>query len=199
MRTWQDFVRVIVAHPGRPLPLEIARDGQRLTLEVTPAAEAELNDAGERVPVGRLGVYPQIDLIHERYGPGEALVYGAEQTWGYSKMIVGFLGRLFSGQESPRSLGGPIAIGQLSGQTARLGLEAFLSFLAIFSINLAILNLLPIPILDGGQLVFLGVEAVRGRPLSVEQRLRLSHVGLIIVVGIMVWAMTNDVLRFLGI
>jgi regulator of sigma E protease len=71
--------------------------------------------------------------------------------------------------------------------------------MALLSVNLAVLNLLPIPVLDGGQLLFIGVEAVRGRPLSIEQRLRLSHVGLIIVVGIMVWAITNDFLRFFGI
>jgi len=94
-----------------------------------------------------------------------------------------------------RSLGGPLAIGQISGETARLGLDAFLSFLAIFSINLAIFNLLPIPILDGGHLLFIAIEAVRGRPLSVEQRIRFSHVGMILVVGLMVWAITNDILR----
>ncbi|HEV2132520.1 MAG TPA: site-2 protease family protein, partial [Longimicrobiaceae bacterium] len=165
----------------------------------TPRPVADLDPAGERVSIGRLGVAPDIAVIHRTYGPGGSLVYGVERTWGFSRLIVGFLGGLITGDESPRNLGGPIAIGQLSGQAARLGLEPFLSFLAIFSINLAILNLLPIPILDGGQLLFLGVEAVRGRPLSVEQRLRLSHLGLIIVVGIMVWAMTNDVLRVFGI
>jgi regulator of sigma E protease len=78
-------------------------------------------------------------------------------------------------------------------------METFFTFMSLLSVNLAVLNLLPIPVLDGGQLLFLLVEAVRGRPLSVEQRLRLSHVGLIIVVGIMVWAITNDFLRFFGI
>ena len=78
-------------------------------------------------------------------------------------------------------------------------METFFQWMALLSINLAVLNLLPIPVLDGGQLLFIGVEAVRGRPLSIEQRLRLSHVGLIIVVGIMVWAITNDFLRLFGI
>ncbi len=80
-----------------------------------------------------------------------------------------------------------------------MGAEAFLGFLAMFSLNLAILNLLPIPVLDGGHLLFMGIEAVRGRPLSTEQRMRLSQVGLFVIVGIMVWAMTNDVLRVFGI
>ncbi len=199
IRVWSEMVRIISAHPGQPLPLEIERGGQRISLTVTPRPVADLNEAGERVSIGRLGVAPDIQVIHRTYGPGGSLLYGVERTWGFSTLILSFLGGLVTGDESPRNLGGPIAIGQLSGQAARLGLEPFLSFLAIFSINLAILNLLPIPILDGGQLLFLGVEAVRGRPLSVEQRLRLSHLGLIIVVGIMVWAMTNDVLRVFGI
>ena len=109
------------------------------------------------------------------------------------------LGDLFTGEASPRSLGGPLTIGQISGETARAGLEYMFQWMALLSVNLAVLNLLPIPVLDGGQLLFLFVEAVRGRPLSIEQRLRLSHVGLIIVVGIMVWAITNDFLRIFGI
>jgi regulator of sigma E protease len=132
-------------------------------------------------------------------GPVEAIGRGATITWQTSAAIVALLGDLFTGEASPRSLGGPLAIGQLSGQAARGGGEAFFQFMALLSINLAVLNLLPIPVLDGGQLLFLGVEAVRGKPLSVEQRLRLANVGIILVVGIMVWAITNDFLRFFGI
>ena len=85
------------------------------------------------------------------------------------------------------------------GEVARLGLEAFLGFMALFSINLAVLNLLPIPVLDGGHLMFLTVEALRGRPLSLESRMRLSQVGFVIVMAIMVWALANDVLRLFGV
>ncbi len=114
-------------------------------------------------------------------------------------MIVGLLGDLFTGAASPRSLGGPLAIGQISGQAASLGLEMFLRWMALLSVNLAVLNLLPIPVLDGGQLLFLGVEGVRGRALSRGAAHAAFHVGLIIVVGIMVWAIANDFLRFFGI
>ena len=95
--------------------------------------------------------------------------------------------------------GGPILIGKLSGQVARAGLEQFLGFMALFSVNLAVLNLLPIPVLDGGHLMFLGWEAIRGKPLSLENRMRLSQVGFFIVIAIMVWALSNDVLRLFGI
>jgi regulator of sigma E protease len=150
----------------------------------------------KRVPVGKIGVErPNADMVRRPIGPAEAVARGWQQTWGSAGAIVEVLGRLVTGGESMRSLGGPLAIGQISGETARLGLDAFLSFLAIFSINLAIFNLLPIPILDGGHLLFIAIEAVRGRPLSVEQRIRFSHVGMILVVGLMVWAITNDILR----
>jgi regulator of sigma E protease len=98
---------------------------------------------------------------------------------------------------SARNLGGLITIGEASGQTARMGLYAFVSFMALLSVNLAILNLLPIPILDGGHLMFMAIEAVRGRPLSVESRIRLSHVGLLIVIALMLWANGNDIVRLI--
>ena len=113
-------------------------------------------------------------------------------------MIVGFVVDLFTGGVSPRSLGSIIAIGEASGTAASMGLEMFLGFMALFSINLAILNLLPIPILDGGHLVFLAIEAIRGRALSIEQRMRWSQVGLVVILGIMVLALSNDILRLFG-
>jgi regulator of sigma E protease len=114
-------------------------------------------------------------------------------------LILGFLRDLVTGGVSPRSMGSIITIGQVSGQAASAGMDVFLRFMALFSVNLAVLNLLPIPILDGGHLVFLAIEAVRGRALSVEQRIRWSNVGFLIVMGIMVWALGNDILRVFGL
>jgi regulator of sigma E protease len=199
VRAWSEFVAIVRARPGETVELRIERDGQPMTLQPVADAERELSDEMERVEIGRLGVAPQQQILFRRMGLGPALGYGLETTWSTSVMIVNLVGDLFTGKASPRALGGPLAIGQLSGQAARYGLEMFLQWMALLSVNLAVLNLLPIPVLDGGQLLFIGVEAVRGRPLSIEQRLRLSHLGLIIVVGIMVWAITNDFLRFFGI
>jgi regulator of sigma E protease len=111
------------------------------------------------------------------------------------ELLLTTLRDLFTGELSPRNLGGLLAIGEASGQSAEQGPWEYLAFLAFLSVNLAVLNLLPIPILDGGHLMFLAIEAVRGRPLSLEARIRLSHVGLIIVVGLMLWANGNDVVR----
>lgn len=199
IRSWTEFVDIIRAHPGREVPLVVQREGAEVELTVTPEPAQERNISGDAIEVGRLGVAQQLELDHRDVGPVEALRQGWEVTWGTSASIVRLLGDLFTGDASPRSLGGPLTIGQISGETARAGMEVMLQWMALLSVNLAVLNLLPIPVLDGGQLLFLLVEAVRGRPLSVEQRLRLSHVGLIIVVGIMVWAITNDFLRLFGI
>jgi regulator of sigma E protease len=197
--TWNEFVEVVRARPGQSLEMVVQRDGRELTLTAVAATERELNVDMERVEIGRLGVAPEHRITYRKMSLGPAMAYGGVTTWETSAMIVGLVGDLLTGRASPRNLGGPLAIGQLSGQAARYGIETFFQWMALLSINLAVLNLLPIPILDGGQLLFIGVEAVRGRPLSIEQRLRLSHVGLIIVVGIMVWAITNDFLRFFGI
>jgi regulator of sigma E protease len=199
VRSWTDFVDVVRAHPGQPLALVVQRDGAEVPLTVTPEPTSERDATGERSEVGRLGVRQQTDLEHRDVGAGEALGEGWDLTWSTSAAIVTLLGDLFTGDESLRSLGGPLTIGQISGEASRAGIEVMLQWMALLSVNLAVLNLLPIPVLDGGQLLFLFIEALRGRPLSIEQRLRLSHVGLIIVVGIMVWAITNDVLRLFGI
>jgi regulator of sigma E protease len=110
-------------------------------------------------------------------------------------MILGFLRDLVTGNISARSVGSIVTIGEASGEAAAAGLETFLRFMALFSVNLAVLNLLPIPVLDGGHLLFLAIEKLRGRALTVEQRLRWSNVGFLIVMGLMVWALSNDVIR----
>jgi regulator of sigma E protease len=130
---------------------------------------------------------------------GQAVVAGAQETVAVTGLILGFLRDLFTGGVSPRSMGSIVTIGEASGQAAAAGVDTFLRFMALFSVNLAILNLLPIPVLDGGHLVFLAIEAIRGKAVSVEQRLRWSNVGVLVVVGIMLWALSNDILRLLGL
>ena len=184
------LVRIIEAHPGRPLPMTVERDGQLVDLTVTPNEEV---DAETGAPEGRIGI--TATLPREKYGFFGAIAYGFREMVAWSGEILASLWRLVSGQESVRNLGGPVMIGDLAGQFARAGLASFLNFMAIFSVNLAVLNLLPIPVLDGGHLVFLTIEAVRGRALSLQQRMRLSQVGFIILVGIMVLALANDMIR----
>ncbi|HUP18461.1 MAG TPA: site-2 protease family protein, partial [Gemmatimonadota bacterium] len=130
---------------------------------------------------------------------GEAIAAGTRATLRASTLILGGLYDLVTGGVSMRSLGGPVAIGQLTGYFARQGTSSLLAWVALFSINLAILNLLPIPVLDGGHILFLGIEALRGRPLSAGQKLRLSQVGLAFLILLMAWAFTADILRLVGL
>jgi regulator of sigma E protease len=196
--TWQQLVSIVERHGGRRLDLVVNRDGSEIPITVTPEARTLRN----KVSYGRVGISPEVSiddaLPRSRPGPIGAVADGAAQTWEVMALTGGFLWDLVSGGASPRNVGGPILIGQLSGRVARAGLETFLGFMALFSVNLAVLNLLPIPVLDGGHLMFLGIEAVRRRPLSIEQRMKASQVGFIIVIAIMVWAVGNDVLRLFG-
>ena len=197
VQTWEDLVRLIEASPGRELTLGVRRGNEDVALTVTPRA-VMVRDPGtsESRAIGQIGVGIQLPPLH-RYGPLGAVGQGFVQAGNAAGLVLYTLKGLVLGQLSPRDIGGPILVGQLSGRIARLGLEPFLSFMALFSMNLAILNLLPIPVLDGGHLVFLAIEGVRRKPVSEEQRQRWTQFGFWVLVAIMVLALGNDVLRIL--
>lgn len=132
------------------------------------------------------------------YGPIAAIGKGAQEAANAASLVLVTLKGLVLGQVSPRDLGGPILIGQLSGQVARQGLEQLLGLMGFLSMNLAVLNLQPIPVLDGGHLVFLAIEGARRRPLSLRQRQAATQVGLFVLAGIMLPALSNDLMRLLG-
>ena len=192
--SWERLVQVIEKSPGRLLVLAVQRQGRSLNVEVTPLATAVRDPSGGKTrTVGRIGVGINIEVRH--FGALGSLREGVRQTGRAAGIILFTLKGLVTGQVSPRDIGGPILVGQLAGEVVRLGLQNVLLFVALFSINLAILNLLPIPVLDGGHLLFLTIEGVRGRPLSIEQRQRLTQIGFFVLVGIMALALGNDVLR----
>jgi regulator of sigma E protease len=137
-------------------------------------------------------------LTSEKLTLGQAMAEGGTATLKASTQIVRTVRGLFSGRISGRTVGGPILIGQLAGQSARLGLDSFLGFMALISINLAILNLLPVPVLDGGQFLFLLAEAIIRRPLPIKLRDRLTTVGLVLIVLLMGLAFSNDLRRIFG-
>ena len=186
------LVEVIEANAETAVPITVERDGRLIELTVTPSA---LVDAETGETIGRVGIGSSIPVTRERLGFFASIGHGADQVVTWSRQILQSLWRLVTGAESVKNLGGPVMIGDLAGQFARAGLPHFLNFMAIFSVNLAILNLLPIPVLDGGHLLFLTIEAVRGRALSITQRMRLSQVGLLILVAIMALALANDLIR----
>jgi regulator of sigma E protease len=200
VESWWDLVREIERRPGQRVELTLSREGRELVRVVNVGSEEERRGEAT-VVVGKIGVGPpSTEMTYTRTSFGGAIAHGYRETVAVTALILGFLGDLFTGNISPRSVGSIVTIGEASGQAAQAGFEVFLRFMALFSVNLAVLNLLPIPVLDGGHLVFLGIEAVRGgRALTVEQRLKWSNVGFIIIVGIMLWALSNDVLRLVGL
>lgn len=200
VRNWYDFVREVEARPGQRVEISIEREGRGLIRAITLDAESTTRADGTVADVGKIGIYPPVDEYSYRdVSFGQAVVAGAQETMAVTGMILGFLRDLVTGGISPRSMGSIVTIGEASGQAAAAGMDTFLRFMALFSVNLAILNLLPIPVLDGGHLVFLAIEAIRGKAVSLEQRLRWSNIGVLVVVGIMLWALSNDVLRLLGL
>ena len=192
VENWAAMVREIEARPAERVEIGILRDGSEL-LRLAELGVVE-DGEGER---GLLGVYQP--TVHVSVGLGEAAVFGYNQTVLTTSRILGFLRDLVTLDVSPRDVGSIGTIAVASGQAASEGLGEFLRFMALFSVNLAILNMLPIPVLDGGHMVFLGLELVRGQKLTVKQRIRWSQVGLVIVLAIMAWALGNDLLRFLGL
>jgi len=188
--SWADLVRRVRASPGRALALTVLRDDSIMKVSVTPAPQ----DSGGQ-HFGLIGAGPNPPVVRVPVGFGAALSIGVRQTGLQIVSVVTQVKRLVTGQASARELGGPIPIAQMSGQAARLGFDWFLQFLAFFSVSLAVLNLLPIPVLDGGHAMFLIAEAIRRRPLSPQLRLRLTQVGMLVVLAIMVIALSNDVLR----
>ncbi len=195
--SWYDFVEQVQSQPGNQIDLSVERGGDRLELQVTPEPETSVDPVtGESRTVGKIGVYPPFDdVAYRKVGIISALGYGARQTSGTATLILDFLGKLASREVPASSVGSIVTIGEASGQAARAGVDQFLQFMALFSVNLAVLNVLPIPVLDGGHLLFLAIEGIRGRALSIEQRLRWSNVGLWILIAIMLFAFYNDMMR----
>lgn len=198
---WSAFVDQIEARPGQRITLTIEREGRQIERNVTLNEERVDHADGTVGYVGKIGLTaPAPPVVYSEVSFAQAMVTGWNETVGTTRLILEFLKRLVTLDISPRSVGSIVTIGQASGDAAEEGLDMFLRFMALFSVNLAVLNLLPIPVLDGGHLVFLAIEAIRGgRALSVEQRLRWSNVGFLIIVGIMLWALSNDFLRLLGL
>jgi regulator of sigma E protease len=195
---WQDLLDVLEQSAGKPVTLEVARAGQRHTVTLTPEPATVEDSGGKTRTVGKIGVALQTGTRSVPYSLGGAVKAGTDATLNSAQQIVRTVRGLFSGRVSQRELGGPILIGQMAGQTARLGLEVFLEFMAFISVNLAVLNLLPIPVLDGGQFLFLLAEAVIRRPVPPRVRERLMEVGIVLVVLLMGLAFSNDIRRLFG-
>src|SRR5690606_5675795 len=196
VKDWSALVELIRHSAGVPLLLEVERDGRVLELSVTPGVRDE---QGESIGFIGAGVQPQplpewlIRTI--QYGPLESLSQAVGRTGEMIVMILDSIKKMLVGQISVKNLSGPVTIAQAAGQSASYGVESFITFLAYLSISLGVLNLLPIPVLDGGHLLYYFVELVRGRPLSEQKQILGLKVGLALLLAMMILAFYNDLAR----
>jgi len=195
---FEEFVERVRASPGKRLSLEVVRADETLLLEVVPEDKNGIGRVGLGVARSELDkVTPSRFRVFARYGVLESAGKAVRETWDKSVFSLSMMGRILVGEVSWKNLSGPVTIADYAGKTASIGLDAYLKFMALVSISLGLLNLLPIPVLDGGHLMYYVVEIVRGRPLSERFILRGQQVGMTLLFALMAFAFFNDITRIL--
>ena len=191
---WEDLSMQIKESGGKPLVLRVERDGGQIDISVQPMEREGRTVFGEKTTFWVVGIAS--DVVIQKSNPLMGMWQGVYKTGEYSVLTLVALYKMVTGDISPKNLGGPLLIAQLAGEQARQGLWNFLFFVAILSVNLGVLNLLPIPILDGGHLFFFLLEGMRGRPVALRHRERAQQVGVFLLILIMIYAFYNDIARF---
>ncbi len=194
VKEWEELSKKIKGSGGKALNLQIRRGEETKSITVQPTQKEGRNIFGERKDDWIIGIGSQVSI--EKGNPGLAVVKAVSQTYDYAKLTLMAFYKMLLGDVSPRNIGGPILIAQMAGQQAQEGLGSFLAFLAVLSINLGVLNLLPVPVLDGGHLLFFLVEAVTRKPVAVKYREVAQQVGICLLALLMVYAFYNDIVRF---
>jgi regulator of sigma E protease len=198
IESFNDMQRIVSTSAGETLVFEVDRGGSRVTLKAVPALKEIKDRFGNVSRIGVLGITrsPAPDDAHfQPVGPLQALMLGVERTWFVIEQTLSYIGGVVSGREAADQLGGPIRIAQVAGQVATLGFSPLMDLTAVLSISIGLLNLFPIPLLDGGHLLFYGIEAARGKPLSERAQEVGFRIGFAIVVMLMIFATYNDILH----
>jgi regulator of sigma E protease len=201
IESWDQVVKTVRAEPGSPLIIEVRRGGALMpSIVVTPGT---ISEGGQKI--GRIGAAPRVDrsvlegmIVEVRYGALESLVKALQKTWETSIFSLKMLGKMIVGEVSLKNLSGPITIADYAGQSAQSGMVSYLLFLALISISLGVLNLLPIPLLDGGHLLYYTIEIFKGRPIS-DRAIEIGqHVGMALLFTLMAFALFNDITRLIS-
>lgn len=198
VETWRELADRIHTQAGKEVTLTVERDGDRFSVAVTPKPSSQQDVTGQTVTVGLIGIGPAEAYAYERLDPLTALIDATGRTVSMTGKILWVLVKIVQGRISAQTIGGPILMAQMTGEQVQQGLLNLIFFTALLSLNLAVLNLLPIPILDGGHLCFFFIELLRGRPVSVKMREHAQRVGLVLLVALMIFAFYNDIFRLLG-
>ena len=195
---WDEMAEIIRKNPGKELIFGIDREGELMNVKITPAAKPGYDaDKKKEIKVGSIGILACSEMY--RVNPLAALWHGLLQTLATIQLIFLILWQLIQGALSYKLLAGPIGIVQMSGEQAQLGLTYFLGFIAMLSVNLGVVNLLPLPILDGGHVMFLTIEKIRGKALSIKTQSAIQWVGITIIVCLTILVSSNDIRRLLGL
>ena len=193
--SWDEMAEIINASRGRTLNLSVHRQDATLEFSITPEKVTTKNIFGEDIQRYVIGITASGESFSKEMGLFQAMSESLLQTYRVTELMVVIIAKLIKGEVSTNTLGGPIMIAQMAGDSAKAGVGSLISFIAVISINLAIINLLPIPILDGGHLLFFAIEAVKGRPVSIKVREVAQQVGLFILILLMILVFYNDITR----
>jgi regulator of sigma E protease len=195
-----EMQRIVSASPGQTMTLKVERQGAQLDIVATPELKTLTDNFGNQMRVGLLGIKPSADPADwtvKHHNPISALVAAVKECYFVVSRSLGYLFGVISGREAPDQLGGPIRIAKLSGEVATIGFIPLLNFAALISVSIGMLNLFPIPMLDGGHLVFYGIEALRGRPLSESTQEFSFRIGLAFLLMLMIFATWNDLIHMM--
>jgi regulator of sigma E protease len=196
--SFADMKRIVSLSAGNQLSIVVERHGQLITLKATPQLKNMKDAFGNMHRIGVLGISRSMapgDIRTKRLGPVDAFSQGVQETWFVIDRTMAYIGGVFAGRESANQLGGPLRIAEVSREVASVGFAALMHLTAVLSISIGLLNLFPIPLLDGGHLLFYGIEAIRGRPMSERAQEVGFRIGLAIVVMLMIFATFNDILH----
>lgn len=199
--TFEDVRRYVGIRPGTPITVTVEREGKELSLPMVPTRTETTDQFGNKMELGIIGIVTDQtrgNFRHIEYSPGEALAEGVRETGHIVTGTFNYIANLVTGRMNADQLGGPVRVAQASGQMATLGIAAVIQLAAVLSVSIGLLNLMPVPILDGGHLVFYAIEAIRGRPLGSGAQEIAFRIGLAMILSLMVFATWNDISSLVG-
>ncbi|MDH7805833.1 regulator of sigma E protease [Rhizobium sp. AN67] len=201
VKTFEDVRRYVGIRPGTPITVTVERAGEELKLPMVPTRTETTDQFGNKLEMGIIGIVTDQNsgnFRHIEYSPSQALLEGVRETGHVITGTFNYIGNLVTGRMNADQLGGPVRVAQASGQMATLGISAVIQLAAVLSVSIGLLNLMPVPVLDGGHLVFYAIEAIRGRPLGAGAQEVAFRIGMAMILGLMVFATWNDISSLIG-
>ncbi len=200
VKSFEDLVLIMRSedYKGEPITLKIERKGHIFTLKVTPELREAYNIFGKKTKIPLIGIKSTPRVIHKKYNPFTAFIKAGEKTWYFTSLTFQAIFKLITGELPFSTLGGPLTIGKMAGDTARLGLLPLLSFTALLSVNLGVINVIPFPMLDGGHLVIFLIEAIRKKPIPLKTQEWIFKIGLTFLILFSIAVFYNDLVRLFG-